>query len=105
MKSPYLICDTSCGVGSQTSPLMIQLRPGGTKPEWTSNIQAKPVEAERVAALKPRLLVENCNPDHTVAALRDVLSEAGSLYGRGVPVRLAFDQIKQGILDGARRVT
>jgi hypothetical protein len=45
---------------------------------------------------KPRLLVENCNPDYTVAALRDLLAEAGGLYERGVPVRLAFDQIQRG---------
>lgn len=47
---------------------------------------------------KPRLLVENCSPDRTVAALRDILSAAGCFYDRGVPVRLAFDQIKQGII-------
>src|SRR5580704_8423105 len=45
---------------------------------------------------KPRLLIEDCNPDRTVAALRDTLSAAGGLYDRGVPVRLAFDQIQQG---------
>ena len=38
---------------------------------------------------KPKLLVENCSPDRTVAALRDVLAGAGGLYERGVPVRLA----------------
>jgi len=47
-------------------------------------------------AKKPRLLVENCNPDQTVAALRDILASAGGLYDRGVPVRLAFDQIQHG---------
>ena len=45
---------------------------------------------------KPRLLVENCDPDRTVSALRDILSEAGGLYDRGVPVRLALDQIQGG---------
>jgi hypothetical protein len=45
---------------------------------------------------KPRLLVENCNPDQTVAALRDLLAVADGLYDRGVPVRLAFDQIQRG---------
>ena len=45
---------------------------------------------------KPRLLVENCDPDRTVPALRDILSDAGDLYDRGVPVRLAFDQIQGG---------
>jgi hypothetical protein len=45
---------------------------------------------------KPRLLVENCSPDQTVAALRDSLAGAGGLYDRGVPVRLVFDQIQRG---------
>jgi hypothetical protein len=47
---------------------------------------------------KPKLLIENCNPDRTVAVLRDILAGAGSLYDRGVPVRLAFDQIQQGTI-------
>ena len=42
---------------------------------------------------KPRLLIENCSPDQTVSALRDIFTEAGGLYDRAVPVRLAFDQI------------
>jgi len=45
---------------------------------------------------KPRLRVDNCNPDVTVAALRDILARASQLYDRGVPVRLAFDQIQRG---------
>jgi len=47
---------------------------------------------------KPRLLVENTSPDRTVAALRDILSAGGEFYDRGVPVRLVFDQIKQGVI-------
>jgi hypothetical protein len=42
---------------------------------------------------KPRLLVEDCNPDCTLAALRNILAAAGELYDRGVPVRPAFDQL------------
>jgi hypothetical protein len=45
---------------------------------------------------KPRLLIEDSNPDRTVAALRDALAAAGGLYERGLPVRLAFDQMQQG---------
>src|SRR5262249_23764766 len=45
---------------------------------------------------KPRLLVESSDPDRTVADLRDILAEAGVLYDRGVPVRLASDQIGGG---------
>jgi hypothetical protein len=45
---------------------------------------------------KPRLLIEDSSPDRTVAALRDILAGASGLYDRGVPVRLAFDQIKGG---------
>ena len=45
---------------------------------------------------KRRLLIENCSPDCTVPALRDILADAGVLYERGVPVRLAFDQMQRG---------
>jgi hypothetical protein len=55
----------------------------------------KPAKSEEQGE-KPRLLVDNCNPDQTVAALRDLLASAGGLYDRGVPVRLAFDQIQRG---------
>src|SRR5262249_7812328 len=47
---------------------------------------------------KPRLLIENCDPDRTVGRLRDILAEAGGLYDRGLPVRLAFDQIPRGVV-------
>jgi hypothetical protein len=43
-------------------------------------------------------LVENSDPDRTVAALRDILADVGGLYERGVPVRLAFDQIQHGMV-------
>lgn len=42
---------------------------------------------------KRRLLVEDCNPDLTVAALRDVLASEGQLYERGVPVRLVANEL------------
>jgi hypothetical protein len=45
---------------------------------------------------KPRLLVDNANPDLTVAALRDILSRAERLYDRGAPVRLAIDRTGRG---------
>src|SRR5262245_7536821 len=51
---------------------------------------------EIVMETKPRLQVDNSNPDKTVAALRDVLADAGKLYDRGVPVRLTFDQLQRG---------
>jgi hypothetical protein len=57
-------------------------------------IQDPAVEAAQ--GQKPRLLIENCDPDRTVAALRNILSDAGGLYDRGVPVRLAFDQVQGG---------
>ena len=47
---------------------------------------------------KPRLFVEKCNPDDAVAALRDILAQKGSLYDRGVPVPLVFDQIENGMV-------
>jgi hypothetical protein len=44
------------------------------------------------ACPKPRLLIEGHNPDTTLAALRDILADAGELYDRGVPVRLCEEQ-------------
>ena len=58
------------------------------------DVAAPPIE--EALAQRPRLLIENCSPDRTVTALRDILAAAGELYDRGVPVRLAFDQIQQG---------
>ena len=45
---------------------------------------------------KPRLLIRGADPDRTVSALRDILAAARILYDRGVPVRLANDQIQGG---------
>jgi hypothetical protein len=45
---------------------------------------------------KPRLLIEPADPDRTVATMRDILSSAGMLYDRGVPVRLAHDKLQGG---------
>ena len=59
-------------------------------------------EAEKVRA-KPRILVDTCNPDITVAALRDVLAGAPELFDRGLPVRLAFDQIREAWLRSRSR--
>jgi hypothetical protein len=52
-------------------------------------------ECEQHRLSKPRLLVDRANPDCTVAALRDVLADSGDLFDRGVPVRIAYDQIQQ----------
>ncbi len=57
---------------------------------------AEPFDGSDNVGVKPRLLVEHSAPDRTVAALRDLLSGAGGLYDRGVPVRLAFDQTQKG---------
>jgi hypothetical protein len=62
---------------------------------------AEDVPDDPVALLpdqRPRLLIENASPDRTIAALRDILSDAGFLYDRGVPVRLAFDPTQGGVL-------
>jgi hypothetical protein len=45
---------------------------------------------------KPRLLIENCNPDRTVTALRDIHADGSALYDRGVPVRFALNQQQRG---------
>src|SRR5215203_3722295 len=70
----------------------------------TNLIAAAIAEAEVVTASappdasqnKPRLLVESSDPDRTVAALRNILADAGLLFDRGVPVRLIFDQNQGG---------
>ena len=70
----------------------------------TNLIAAAIAEAEVITASappdasrnKPRLLVESSDPDRTVAALRNILADAGLLFDRGVPVRLTFDQIQGG---------
>jgi hypothetical protein len=54
------------------------------------------VSADDVSSTKPRLLVDSANPDQSVAMLRDILSSTADLYDRGVPVRLAHDQIRGG---------
>lgn len=46
---------------------------------------------------KPRLRIESCNPHLTVAALRDILTTEGTLYDRGVPIRLTTDR-RQGCI-------
>jgi hypothetical protein len=61
-------------------------------------ISGAPEASHDIIVGKPRLLVENCSPDQTVVALRDILAAAGGLYDRGVPVRLAFDQMQGGML-------
>jgi hypothetical protein len=47
---------------------------------------------------KPRLLLEAHNPDRTVIGLRDILASTGRIFDRGVPVRLTFDQMQQGMV-------
>ena len=53
-------------------------------------------QAAAVGNDKPRLLVDQFSPDQTVSRLRDILAEEGDLFDRGVPVRLAYDQINKG---------
>ena len=66
---------------------------------WKGNEpDAAPAGDEAEERSKPRLLIENCDPHRTVAVLRDILSKAGDLYDRGVPVRLAFDKIQGGAI-------
>jgi hypothetical protein len=45
---------------------------------------------------KPRLQIEDSDPDRTVAALRDILAGAARLYERGLPVRLVVDRVQRG---------
>jgi hypothetical protein len=46
--------------------------------------------------VKPRLLIERNDPNITVEALRDLLSDSGKFFERGVPVRLTNDQFCGG---------
>jgi hypothetical protein len=76
----------------------------------TSNAQKLIVEAvanseeivlsdcDKVESSKPRLLIDHCNPDRTVPALRDILARANVVYERGFPVRLALDQLQGGMI-------
>jgi hypothetical protein len=47
------------------------------------------------ASPKRRLLIEDCDPDRTVNAMRDILAARGDLFDRGVLVRLASDQMQR----------
>ena len=47
---------------------------------------------------KPLLLVDNTNPDVTVAALRDLLAGSGLLYERSIPVRLVRDPLQDATI-------
>lgn len=53
-------------------------------------------QPEAMSAARPRLLIEDHNPDRTVADLRDILVAAGQVFDRGVPVRVASDQMQGG---------
>ena len=46
--------------------------------------------------VKPRLLIERNDPNITVEALRNLLSDSGEFFERGVPVRLTNDQFCGG---------
>jgi hypothetical protein len=56
------------------------------------------VDSTDTPSEKPRLLVDKCSPDNTVAALRDILADKGDLYDRGVPVRLVCNQMQHGMV-------
>lgn len=72
------------------------------KGEAASNVDARThingngAAPTRDGSKKPRLHIDNVNPDTTVEALRDILAGAEGFYDRGVPVRLAYDQVQQG---------
>jgi hypothetical protein len=66
-----------------------ELKPAGEKTDRADG-------AKTNGGYKPPLLIENYDPDRTVARLRDVLANSGELFDRGVPVRLVFDKQHQG---------
>jgi hypothetical protein len=89
---------TTCAKFHETNPAPCEGCPHWQKIKSPIILASSRTQHERPRADKPRLLIDNCNPDRTVTALRDLLAGAGALYDRGVPVRLAFDQIQGGTL-------
>jgi hypothetical protein len=57
---------------------------------------AEEIQSPTTEPRKPRLRIESWNPDRAVVALRDILSRAQGIYDRGVPVRLAPDEMQGG---------
>ena len=49
-------------------------------------------QTPRPFGAKPKLLIENTDPQRTVAAIRDVIAKHGPLFERGAPVRLVADR-------------
>ena len=61
--------------------------------------QSEEIVLQAYESSKPRLLIDHCNPQHTVAALRDILAaQVNAIYERAFPVRLAFDQLQGGMI-------
>lgn len=54
-------------------------------------------EAEMIPPPKPKIVVDRYNPHQTVAELTRVLANHGTLYDRGVPVRLFRDHVERTI--------
>ena len=61
---------------------------------------AEEVRSDEVDAVesKPRLLIDDINPDVTLAKLRDILADSYDLYERGSVIRLVHDSIEGGTL-------
>jgi len=72
------------------------------QPSGAKHVAEAILFAEEIVAVpedpkvKPRLLIERNDPNITVEALRDLLSESGEFFERGVPVRLTNDQLCGG---------
>lgn len=56
------------------------------------------LDDENAPTPKPRLHVDDTNPDQTVSALRDILVSSGDLFDRGVPTRITYDQSQGGLV-------
>jgi hypothetical protein len=88
---------TTCERFHQDKPKTCEACPHWQKIKSPINLASRSgTEHVPPRADKPRLLIEDCNPDQTVAALRDILAGAARLYDRGVPVRLVVDQMQRG---------
>jgi hypothetical protein len=103
---PLDIDETSVPLDNAELPSAASLSPGQGRAAGDENVAASGSRApdpQQNVACKPRLLIEPCDPDRTVAALRDTLASAGSIYDRGGPAVMAFDQAHGATL--ARQLT
>ena len=89
---------TTCARFHQENPETCEACPHWQKIKSPISLASRSgTEHERPQADKPRLLIENCNPDQTVAALRNILADAAVFMTEECRPP-AFDQIQRGMV-------